>query len=465
MATRTQAPTMVSAITTPTPTMVSVITTPTPTAPALPISGIEIHDIDEVELVQQAGVSWARVNGLLWGEVEPVEGVRSWEVMVGLDEKLAAISAAGIRTILVVRDTPVWAQEVAGMDCGPITPEKLQAFATFVQDAVARYSKPPYNVHYWELWNEPDVDPLWVPADSPFGCWGDINDHQYFGGEYYAEMLRSVYLQIKGADPQAVVLVGGLLLDCDPVIPPETAPGSGSFRDCTPSRFLEGVLENGGGDYFDGVSFHAYDYYLGGIGRFGNRNWHSAWNTTGPVLIAKIHYLRGLLIAYGFGSKLLINSENGLLCGQDGSEPECQGEPFLNTKASYLVQSYAAARSEGITANIWFDLHGWRGSGLVDAGREPNLAYEALRFQCLLLERTAFWGNLPPGIHAGIDGYIFYRSGSWIWVMWTISEAEQIVYFPRPANASYMLDGTSQAPEETLLIAFLPQYFEWQERP
>ena len=114
--------------------------TPTPTAPALPISGIEIHGIDEVELIQQAGLSWARVNGLFWGEVEPVEGHRSWEVMVGLDEKLAAISAAGIRTILVVRDTPVWAQTVAGLDCGPITPEKLKAFATFIQDAVARYS-------------------------------------------------------------------------------------------------------------------------------------------------------------------------------------------------------------------------------------------------------------------------------------------------------------------------------------
>jgi hypothetical protein len=38
-----------------------------------------------------------------------------------------------------------------------------------------------------------------------------------FGGEYYGNMLKIVYPAIKSADPQAQVLVGGLLLDCDPV--------------------------------------------------------------------------------------------------------------------------------------------------------------------------------------------------------------------------------------------------------
>ena len=33
-----------------------------------------------------------------------------------------------------------------------------------------------FDVHYWELGNEPDVDPILVNSSSGFGCWGDIDD-------------------------------------------------------------------------------------------------------------------------------------------------------------------------------------------------------------------------------------------------------------------------------------------------
>ncbi len=63
-----------------------------------------------------------------------------------------------------------------------------------------------------------------------FGCWGDPNDKTYYGGEYYAEMLKRAYPAVKAANPQAIVLNGGLLLDCDPRYPP---PG----KDCLPADF------------------------------------------------------------------------------------------------------------------------------------------------------------------------------------------------------------------------------------
>ena len=89
--------------------------------------------------------------------------------------------------------------------CGPIKPDALNAFGDFLFEAVSRYSLPPYNVTYWELGNEPDVD--WNVANSamPFGCWGDASD-PYFGGGYYAEMLKVAYPQIKAANPEARVL-------------------------------------------------------------------------------------------------------------------------------------------------------------------------------------------------------------------------------------------------------------------
>jgi hypothetical protein len=119
----------------------------------------------------------------------------------------------------------------------------------------ARYSVAAYNVKYWELWNEPDIYPSIFSGDNEYVYWVDQND-SYNAGGYYAEMLKVVYPQIKAADPQAQVLIGGLLLDCDP------RPGAGCAvvgHDPKPSKFLEGILSNNGGPYFDGISSHAYD--------------------------------------------------------------------------------------------------------------------------------------------------------------------------------------------------------------
>jgi hypothetical protein len=227
---------------------------------SLSVFGVEMEDISiagGLELIDKAGTYWVRHNSLYWPDAEPVEGERHWDDLKDLEEQLIAANERNLQVILVVRGTPSWAQMVEGSICGPIKEEKLQAFASFLHDAVERYSQSPYFVKYWEIGNEPDA-PVSFQAE-PFGCWGDQGD-SYFGGGYYAEMLKLAYPAIKSAAPQAVVLLGGLLLDCDPVNPPEDPPGSGELKDCTSSQFLEGIPE-WWGDYFDMVSFHAYDYY------------------------------------------------------------------------------------------------------------------------------------------------------------------------------------------------------------
>ena len=80
-----------------------------------------------------------------------------------------------------------------------------------MHDVVERYGSPPYNVKYWELGNEPDAAWQHIASDSVFGCWGDVNA-PFYGGQHYGEMLKEVYPQIKSTDPDAHVVVGGLLL-------------------------------------------------------------------------------------------------------------------------------------------------------------------------------------------------------------------------------------------------------------
>jgi hypothetical protein len=430
-----------------------------PTIPLVPIGGIELHNITEnggLGVLRNTNTYWIRNNGLFWEDVEPIEGNRNWEALAKLDTELQAASEQGYEVILIIRKAPEWARMVPDYNCSPIKPEKIAAFANFMHDVVVKYSASPYHVKYWELGNEPDVDHKFIRPNMPFGCWGD-DQEEHYGGSYYAEMLKADYPQIKAADPEAQVLVGGLLLDCDPVIPPETSPGSGEYKNCSSSKFFEGILQNGGGDFFDGVSFHAYDYYFGEFAKYGNSNWHSSWDTTGPTLITKANYLQSLLGAYGYPEKFLINTETAVICGSDGTEPQCQAEEFDRTKANYAAQSFSAALAEGLRGNVWYSITGWRGSGLVKSDLQPTFASTGYQFSLHMLENVAYLG--PISEFPGAFGYKFRKDGQDFWVVWGIQETPQSIDLPEVPQAIYDVYGNplpvSQTIELTLNVIYL----------
>jgi hypothetical protein len=430
--------------------------TPLPSMPELPITGLEFHSMADLDPIYDVGAFWLRRNGLIWHDVEPEEGMRNWEALEKLEIELITASERGQEVILIVRGTPTWAQSIPGYYCGPILPEKLSAFSAFMEEAVARYSLPPYNVRYWELGNEPDVAPELIDPGKPFGCWGDMQD-EYYGGKYYAEMLKKVYPIIKATNPQAQVLIGGLLLDCDPLNPPEITSGSSEFRDCTPSRFLEGIFLNGGGDYFDGVSFHGYDYFLGPLGQYFNPGWHSSWDTTGPVIAAKVHYLRGLLDHYGYGDKYLMNTETALICGSTGREPPCVSDEYELTKAYYLIQSYADALANNLKANIWYSLRGWRGSGLI-RNDEITPAYYAYQFAVEKLEGVAFIRMIRD--YPNVIGFEFLNDGKLTWILWALDEESHWVDLPEPPLAIYNVFGDSLEIGKEILITVAPVFID-----
>jgi hypothetical protein len=430
----------------------------TPIAPQFPMMGIAIVSSADIEQAAQAGAYWVRGNSLLWSVVEPAEGTRDWGAVASLERELESISSYGMQTILIVRGTPSWAQKILGIHCGPVMPEKLAAFAAFMHDAVLRYSQPPYNVKYWELGNEPDVDPALVMADSPYGCWGDPND-AYYGGGYYAEMMKYVYPAIKSADPEAQVLIGGLLLLCDPDNPPDVKGQPGVKADCSPAKFMEGVLMNGGGYYFDGVSFHAYDYYYDVLGKYGNESWHSSWKSTGPVLIAKANYLYNLLAQYGFQDKYLMNTEVAALCGVTGNEAPCWQEDWTNTKAYHLVEAYTVAATVRLRANIWYCLTGWRGSGLIDPYRQPVPAYQALAFNHQMLQGATPWGEVT--FYQGVKGFAFQRGENLVWVLWSMDGQDHPIPLGSLPGAVYNMLGESLTPDVNITITLSPVYIEW----
>lgn len=426
------------------------------------VNGVYIKDAGNPALVGLFSAEdklWTRFDRFRWDKIESVYSeppAYDWSSVP--EDQIIQLGSLGYQVIGNVRYAPEWAQKYPSIFCGPVAEGALDRYGEFLFQLVSRYSQPPYNIHYWELGNEPDVSWELVRPRSVFGCWGESGD-PYYGGGYYAEMLKTVYPRIKAADPSSVVLIGGLLLDCDPENPPESTPGSGISKDCTPSRFLEGILTNGGGDFFDGVSFHSYDYYQNERGKYANPNWHSSWDTTGPVLIAKTRFIKRLLGEYGYTDKFLANTEVALICGRTGEEPECLTEDYLFSKASYIVQANTAAMAEGLQVNLWFSLEGWRGSGLVDEQFQPNPALEAYRFNISQIHDARYVQELSPA--SGITAQEFEADTARIWVLWAVDGQVHQVNLPELPTKMYDLYGRELPVSMQINVDFSPVYINW----
>ena len=353
-------------------------------APRQSVFGVQVLNGSGVSLAKtaaEAGATWIRYGEIYWNEIEAVRGQRDWSSLASFDLNLAALQAQGLNTQVIVLGAPAWAQRRVPWQCSAIREDALNDFATFMQALVKRYSGAPYYIKYWELGNEPDVDPSFVGSNSGFGCWGDLGD-PYYGGGYYATMLRTVYPAIKAIDPQAKVMIGGLLMDCDPTHPP-----ADSTDGCRSGKFFEGILRGGGADYFDIVAYHAYNHW--------NDNGldadltHPKWAARGGALLGKTSLLREVMARYGVNKPLLMN-EGGVLCHP--SNTICPNDAFRQDQAMGMVKLMARSWANGIEGAIWYTLNGpgWREGGLLEADDTPLPAYRSLKFLGNLLKSAHF---------------------------------------------------------------------------
>jgi hypothetical protein len=375
-----------------------------------------------IQDAKNASNYWVRWGIFDWSKIEEVQGDYNWSV---LPEQLIMDTAGkGMKIIGIIKNVPAWAQIPGGKICGPINSANLNDFADFVTRLVQRYKG---SVHYWELGNEPDVDPDEIFVDfSQFGCWGDSTD-PYYGGGYYAEMLKIVYPAIKAADPNAKVLIGGLLLDCDPTNPPD-------HKDCLPSRFFEGILRNSGAPYFDIVSFHGYPYYDGT--RPVDETFVS-WQARGGVVAGKVDFLREVMAAFGV-NKPIFHTENALICPE--TLPFCNAptEEFFQDQADYVVKSYLRSFALDLEVMIWYTFNngGWRYSGMLDVLNTPKPAYHTYDFMTKYMQNAQYLNEITS--YPGIQGYRFQKGSQQIWALWSADGTP--LPFAVPAGASRILN-------------------------
>lgn len=401
-----------------------------------------------------AGVFWVRVPAFSWWAIEPVRystPVYDWS---SIDESaLQNMGALGFRLIGTIKFTPSWAQLYPpDTYCGPVAEAYLDEFAQFVRNLVARYSAPPYNILYWEIGNEPDVDPSLIPGDSGYGCWGNISDLFYYGGRYYAKMLSYVYPAIKAANPNARVLIGGLLMDCDPTHPP---PG----KVCTSSNFFEGILVGGGAPYFDIVNFHGYAYYSNSlISDETNPN----WSYRGGAVLGKINFLREVMAKY-FVIKPIFHTEGSLLCHESNVTQCVPPIPeFYEAQADYVIWLYVRNWAQGLIGTIWYDMGGpygsWRYASLLDWTLTPKPSYNALQFLTEQLRGGVYKRQITS--YTGIRIYEFSARWRTVWIAWTPDEVPRLMTLP--ANVLQVLDkyGNLIQPVNGQITVKSPVYIE-----
>lgn len=358
--------------------------------------------------IEQLGVDYLRMNiRLSWRTLQPNPGEPlRWGEMAQFEEEVRALQAQGISVIPIVYDSPEWAaiDDPFYTPCGAIREDRFDEFADFMKQVVARYSRPEFGIHKWEMWNEPDADPR-LTTYTHLGCWGDSDD-PFYGGRHYGEMLKVVTPAIKSVDPTAEVWLGGLLL--------YTYNTHWVDQVGKPESFMRGVLESGAGPYFDVLAYHAHAYYTNDEQR--DHELFGIWADRGGYVIGKARFLQQLMAEYGVPEKPLWVNEFSMVC--PSSNPTCvpPSPIFFQAQANHAVRSAIRGMSAGVDGYVWYSMNsGWRYTDLLQAG-QPTATYVAYQTMNEQLRYTKY--NRTVGYGPGIEGYVFAGSSKEVHVVW-----------------------------------------------
>lgn len=293
------------------------------------------------DAVNQAGAGWARED-FQWSRIEPRPGEFSFGFH---DQTVDLLTRRGITVIGVLGGpTPAWSTPGATGDS--FVAPNPQRFAEFVSNVVDHYR---HRVEYWEIWNEPDNRRYWQPNPDPAA---------------YANLLNVVYPAIKAANPDAKVLLGG-------VVPFDL-------------NFLRALQLYGAWNSFDIISLHPYV--------------DPASPEAGQIAAAGVGAVKALVDTPGFGAKPIWVTEFGWATGPSDRDPA--GRTNEDMQANYLVRGALLLYAAGAERVIWYNLKDDPGNpyGLYRFGSsptdysQPKPARLALNFMSLYLARSTLVG-------------------------------------------------------------------------
>jgi hypothetical protein len=178
----------------------------------------------------------------------------------------------GAQVIVVVSNCPTWA---CVRLCDLPQPAYFDALQAFLQVLLTKIQP-----EWAGWWNEPDTNSVGIPADWPYwGCSAiPETDCEDAGGELYVPSLKAFFesiQQIERNNNITIKVIAGNLsmggagyntnqqMSCqypDISTPDPNSPYPACGKQAI-SNYLHGILSAGGGQYFDAVGIHHYDWF------------------------------------------------------------------------------------------------------------------------------------------------------------------------------------------------------------
>ncbi len=363
---------------------------------------IDLADIPTVgkarlDLCQRLGVKWGR-NDFWWGKIEPELQTYNWGQA---DAAVEMYRSHGMDLMPIFCYSSAWNSPNA-----PADDVEANNFAAYAGELVGRYKD---KVHYWEVWNEPNISQFWSPKPN---------------ADDYARLLRATRTTTIATDPKSK-LVGCVTAGPD-------------------TQFIRKVLEAGAGDAFDILSIHNY-----------------FWTDEG--IINDLRSIRALMSEFQQEKPIWI-TEIGWPTGKNWMSEEDQ--------AKMLVRVFTLSLAEGVERLFYYnstdyqpwDSGGWDGrTGLFDQGDIPKAAAVAYNELIWQLGGMKYGGKLNVG--KGVYGRYFARGDEQTAVIWTTGSQRVTVSLPTNAPEVTVIDMLGREsfvkPEKGILslsVTDRPQY-------
>ena len=355
-----------------------------------------------VRLAHGAGMRWNRWE-FRWAAIEPRRGQLDLE---GPDYIVDYNQRAGLKLQGVLISIPKWAE--ARTPEGGIVPSGLyepwdspaNTWGVWVRTMAERYRG---RVQAWEVWNEPDY------PRGHFGFW--------FGSKAdYYQLLKVAYRNIKAVDPQATVLLAGLMYWGDPY-------------------YLEQLIALAQAD----PEAPAHNYFFDAI----------AWHVYSRPIDAYTRVLRSRQLLYQtVGPKAIWINEGNLPVWPESRLNNYGRFPLSGTleeQAAWVIQWYAYALAAGADRVLMYRMHdsdepeAW---GLARSDGSLRPAYVAYQLAARYFANSTRVIRAPLG---DAEQIIFLQPERRVTVVWnaTPRPLEVDVGASAPQAQRIALDGTT----------------------
>ncbi|NJN93378.1 MAG: hypothetical protein HC875_04455 [Anaerolineales bacterium] len=183
---------------------------------------------DTLAALNRSNLTWLR-QPINWADIEPAPGQFDWSKLDRTVGQAVSLSPH-IKIIAALQTSPAWARPADTPATTP--PTEISDFGRFVRALAERYGD---RLDVYQIWHEPNLSANWGNAFVDPGA--------------YADLLREAAVNIRAADPQAIMLTAALA--------PTLENGPLNLNELT---YLDQLYQAKANRWFDGVAGQAYGF-------------------------------------------------------------------------------------------------------------------------------------------------------------------------------------------------------------